>query len=288
MVPPEKNPGRQGVALVAIVKDESRYIEEWAEFHHRAGIRHFFIYDNGSTDATECILRNCLPSEVLTLLPWKQTVGDARFRRSQIHNQVLAYAHAASNFGADYRWMAFIDVDEFLIPKKATSIPAALEPLGGCRNLSLPWHMYGTSGHRTDPGGSIVVNFRHRHRNPMTTEPGLCNFKCIVDPCHLTALRVHSMQTDNQAAWLSCNDRGEVFPAEKRSTEAFYSVDSLQLNHYYTRSENEFANKIGKGHIVHNRSNRYAEKLPAMLHKIDSDTLKDDSAVEFLQRIEAT
>ncbi len=29
-------------------------------------------------------------------------------------SQTLAYAHAIMNFGADWRWMAFVDIDEFL------------------------------------------------------------------------------------------------------------------------------------------------------------------------------
>ena len=71
----------------------------------------------------------------------------------EIHNQVLAYAHAASNFGGAFRWMAFIDADEFLVPKQAASIPEALAHLGEAVNVSLPWHMFGRSGHRGGAGG---------------------------------------------------------------------------------------------------------------------------------------
>ena len=208
MVPPKGLAGRHGLAIVAIVKNESRYIGEWASFHYRAGVRKFYIYDNGSSDNTREVLENTLPHEALVIVPWSQTMGDARYR-SVIHNQVLAYAHAASNFGGDYRWMAFVDVDEFMVPKKAASLVEALDTLSGCNNISLPWHMYGTSGHKTDPGGSVLENYSFRFRDPLTGESGLRNFKCIVDPCSLTSVRVHSMQSDGK--WVTSNDVGVCF-----------------------------------------------------------------------------
>ena len=148
---PRRGPtrGASGVAIALIVKDEARHIAEWAAFHHRAGVRHFLIYDNGGTDGTiERPARARCPETARTIVPWRQVLTDAWLGR-EIHNQVLAYAHAASNFGGAFRWMAFIDADEFLVPKRAESIPGALaasrrgaqpvaalahvRPLGPCR-----------------------------------------------------------------------------------------------------------------------------------------------------------
>lgn len=284
MIPPSAVDNRHGIAIVAIVKNESRYIGEWASFHLKAGVRKFYIYDNGSTDNTLDVLSGSLPEDALTIIPWNQTIGDARYK-SVIHNQVLAYAHAASNFGGDYRWMAFIDVDEFMVPKKASSLTDVLEKLSAYNNISLPWHMYGTSGHKADPGGSVVENYRFRFGDPITSEKKLRNFKCIIDPCSLTSVRVHSMQSDGQ--WLTCNDKGQCVDVKQRFDSGFYSSDEIQLNHYYTRSEEEFINKMNKGHIIKSRSTRYVEKLPAILKLIDSDVVEDVCAVEFLDRIGA-
>ena len=152
IVPPRPLPGREGLAVALIVKNEARHIEEWARFHRRAGVRRFLVYDNGGTDGTLDILRAALPEAALTVVPWAQVFSDARMGR-EIHNQVLAYAHAASNFGGAFRWMAFIDADEFLVPKRAASIPEALAHLGDAVNVSLPWHMFGRSGHDAAPEG---------------------------------------------------------------------------------------------------------------------------------------
>jgi len=282
--PPVPNPERHGIAIVAIVKNEAKYISEWATFHFNAGVRHFYIYDNGSTDETCDVLLDCLPENAATIIPWSQVLKPANSQQI-IHNQVLAYAHAASNFGGGYRWMAFIDIDEFIVPKQDNSISDALQGLSDCHNISLPWHMFGTSGHETAPFGSVLENYRQRYANASDFNSGLVNYKCIVDPCSLTTIRVHSMQTNGE--WLTCNDVGFQVKTKNRNTEAFYSSEKLQLNHYYTRSKAEYIAKINKGHILQNRSARYTKKLPRLLIKIDSDVIEDTSAILFLERIGA-
>ena len=281
--PPDAMPNRHGIAIVAIVKNEAKYIAEWADFHYKAGVRHFYIYDNGSSDETCNVLKTNLPQDALTIVPWNQTIDIAN-QGQVIHNQVLAYAHAASNFGGHYRWMTFIDVDEFIIPKRETSILAALESLQNCQNISLPWHMFGTNGHLVAPVGSIIENYDERYASTSDFRSGLVNYKCIVDPCSLTTIRVHSMQTNND--WLTSNDVGFSVKTKHRDTTAFYSSINLQLNHYYTRSKAEFTAKMNKGHILQNRSSRYSEKLPKLLAKIDSDVIKDASAKDFLMRLD--
>lgn len=280
--PPKAETGRDGVAIALIVRNEARHIGEWARFHHAAGVRRFLVYDNGCTDATLPILRETLPAEALTVVPWNQVFSDARMGR-EIHNQVLAYAHAASNFGGAFRWMAFIDVDEFLIPKQARTLPEALAHLGAARNLSLPWHMFGRNGHATPPEGGMMPNFLRRAADPMSDRRGIRAFKCMVDPCHLTALRVHSMETDGSDA--TCNDRGEMARGAERDKPGFYSADHVQLNHYYARSEQELAEKIGRGPNLVAKSPEYARKVRRTVEAIEAEEVEDRAALDYLARL---
>jgi hypothetical protein len=282
IVPPKADPGRGGVAIALIVKNEARHIREWAAFHHRAGVRHFLIYHNGGTDDTIAILRETLPAAARTIVPWRNVFSDAWLGR-EIHNQVLAYAHAASNFGGAFRWMAFIDADEFLVPKAAATIPEALAHLGEARNLSLPWHMFGRSGHAEPPAGGVLRNYLRRARDPMSEVRGVRAFKCIVDPCHLTAVRVHSMETDGSGR--TCNDAGVEVEEKARVRPDFYSAAHLQLNHYYTRSEAELAAKIGRGPNLVAKSPEYARKVRRTVANIEADEVEDRAALDYLARI---
>jgi hypothetical protein len=282
IVPPKPEPGREGVAIALIVRNEARHIREWAAFHHRAGVRRFLIYDNGSTDGTIDILRDTLPEHARTMVPWRQVFSDGWLHR-EIHNQVLAYAHAASNFGGAFRWMAFIDADEFLIPKRAATIPEALAPLGDAPNVSLPWHMFGRSGHVEPPEGGVLRNYLRRARDPMSDVRGVRAFKAVVDPCRMTAARVHAMETDG--SFRTANDAGHTVEEKERTKPGFYSAENLQLNHYYTRSEAELAAKIGRGPNLTAKAPEYARKVRRTVANIEADEVEDRGALDYLARI---
>ncbi len=279
--PPAPLPGRSGIAIVLIVRNEERHIAEWARFHALAGVRHFHVYDNGSTDDTIPAIRDALPPGLLTVMPWNQKLRDER-RGAELHNQALAYAHATRNFGGAYRWMSYIDVDEFLVPKQASSLTEALSRLDHCAQISLPWHMFGRSGHKVAPAGGVLTNYTQRNPDPMSDLKGLRNFKMIVDPCHVTAMKVHQIWTDGSSA--TCNDRGKTFAGSAREKSAFYSADHIQLNHYYTRSDAELQAKIARGPNLTTPDADHLRRVMRKVANIEKDAVEDRAAVDFLAR----
>lgn len=281
LTPPPPQPGRAGLALVLIVRNEARHIGEWADFHRRAGVSHVYCYDGASTDGTIDVMENVL-GDRLSVLPWDQRLRDGITGR-EIHNQVLAYAHAIRNFGGRHRWMACIDADEFLVPTQAQSLPAALSRLENCASISLPWHNFGRGGHMTPPEGGVVQNYTRRAADPMSGARGVTNFKTIIDPCHVTAVKVHSYEVDGQA--VTCNDRGTRFALKDRKSRAFYSTDHIQLNHYYTRSEAELAAKIERGSNQTVEATRHAARVRRNVANIEAEEVVDRTAPNFLARL---
>ncbi|MEI4485255.1 glycosyltransferase family 92 protein [Frigidibacter sp. MR17.14] len=283
LTPPRPAADRHGLAVVLIVRNEETHIAEWARFHALAGVRAFHVYDNGCTDGTLAALHAAVPG-MATVIPWDQKLTDAR-SGAEIHNQVLAYAHAVRNFGARYRWMTFIDVDEFLVPVAAASLPEALEGLEAEANISLPWHMFGRNGHQAMPAGGVLANYTRRNPDPMSDAKGLRNFKMIVDPCRVTAMKVHSIETDGRAD--SINDRGQRTSAQGREAQAFYSADRIQLNHYYTRSDAELRAKIARGPNLTTPDADHLRRVMRKVENIEAGEIEDRSALDFLARIGA-
>jgi nitrite reductase/ring-hydroxylating ferredoxin subunit len=278
--PPAEQPGRTGLAITLIVRNEERHIAEWARFHLAAGAAHIYAYDDGCTDQTIPILRGAAGDRV-TVTPWHQKFRDAR-RGYELHNQVLAYAHATRNHGGSYRWMTYIDVDEFLVPKGQPDLNAALSHLDHCRSISLPWHMFGRAGHKTPPAGGVIPNYTRRNPNPMSAARGLRNFKMIVDPAHVTALKVHEIDVDGSSG--TCNDRGQRFTIATRETAAFYSADHIQLNHYYTRSDAELQAKIARGPNLTTPDADHLRRVMRKVAAIEADEVEDRAALDWLSR----
>ena len=277
---PPARPARAGVAIVLIVRNEARHISEWAQFHLAAGVSQFLVYENGPGDGTIAALRAVLPPETLTVIPWAQS----RFRttrKREIHNQVLAYAHALMNFGPGFRWMAFIDVDEFVVPVTARSIPQALEGLEDAAHISLPWHMFGRNGHEVPPEGGVVKNYLHR-ADPSKLTHGR-NFKCLVDPARVTEVGVHGFGIDG--GFEGVNDVGQNAAHKDRDAPAFYSRQRLQLNHYYSRSNAELQAKIGRGSNKDVQADKHIRRVMRIVTAIEADTVLDRTAPDYLVRL---
>ena len=103
-----------------MVKDVGPYLCEWIEFQRLMGADQVYVYDNGSTDGSAEVIAAFVAEGFVTVIPWI-TFDD------EVSPQRQAYAHALCNFGPGYfRWMAFIDLDEFLFPVTARDLVAAL------------------------------------------------------------------------------------------------------------------------------------------------------------------
>lgn len=277
VTPPVSRPDRHGVAVVIIAKNEERHIQDWIRFHAIAGARAAIVYDNGSTDRTAELAKQVTGIDV-TVIPW---VTDFRIGRLALKRQPLAYSHAICTFGAAFRWMAFIDIDEYIVPVQDVSIGAALDPLGDVTNVSLPWTMFGPNGHNAPPDEPAVFAYETRAR---VRTSQITNYKCIVDPCDVIRVSTHKFLTLSMGA-ASYNDAGNRAANHKaRRTEAFATAERLQLNHYYTFSQQELRAKMNREAVSYQDPSRRADGVGRMAALIDQDTVQDNCARNFLAR----
>ena len=91
------------LSVVAILKNEAPYLKEWLDYHLLAGVEHFYLYDNDSTDNQAEVVAPYVKAGLVdyTLLPGKAM-------------QYAAYDDAVKRFKFHSRYMAFIDCDEFI------------------------------------------------------------------------------------------------------------------------------------------------------------------------------
>lgn len=282
ITPPKPLPGRAGIAIVTVAKNEGSYIGEWVKFHKAVGIRHFFIYDDASTDDTIEVLKTHLSEDELTITPWAGRMTDVA-NDQLLNSQVLAFCHAILNFGGGFWRMAFIDVDEFLLPKKGSTVEEALAGAKGFPNVSLPWHMFTSSGHKKRPDGPVVMNYTMRGADPLSQKKNASNYKCIVDPCEIVEVSVHHFQTREFGPTTS-NDAGARFSRKGRKSPAFYSSEFLQLNHYYGKSEEELEAKLSRGPASPASRQRYEHRVRTAVESIESEIVEDRSMLEFIER----
>ena len=151
--------------------------------------------------------------------------------------QRLAYAHAILNFGVHWRWMAFIDIDEFLFPVDGDSLSATLADYENLPAVAAYWTMYGFNGHESRPAGLTIENYTKRAPYGVQARP-----KSIVDPSKVIGLESTHMFDFAEGRKIAYDEQKRLVC---RNDEHGPS-NILRLNHYFTRSREEFAAKIAR------------------------------------------
>ncbi len=217
------------LAVCAIAKDEGPYFKEWIEWHLSQGVDHFYIYDNESSDGTREILQPYIDSGVVEYKYWP---GHRR--------QLAAYDDCLDHYRLASRWIAFIDLDEFIVPVKDASIPAFLKRFEAFAAVEINWLVYGSSGHKTKSPGTMMERFRFHslpgHRLNR-------HVKSIVNP-----REVFTMIGCHEAAKISgsiADSHGQ--PVTKNFREREPQQDIIRINHYAVRSYEEFLEKQARG-----------------------------------------
>ena len=136
------------LTICAIVKDEDPYLEEWIRYHQLLGVEHFYLFDNESRIPLRETLAPFI-AEGLVDVEWVD--GHAR--------QLGVYTRACRDHPDDCRWMAMIDIDEFLVPHRHESLRDLLELYEKFGGLAINWQVFGPSGHQTRPPGLQIAQF---------------------------------------------------------------------------------------------------------------------------------
>ena len=267
------------LAVVLICKDEEDYIDEWIRYHVLAGVRHFYIYDNdySSGNTAAKALAHNRGGVAVIVHPWRLKASAGQ---CAVIPQGAAYAHAALCYGHRHRWMAFIDIDEFIVPRQHGTIIEALDRLKKHSNISLPWSQFGHCGHVAKPSEPCAFAYMLRHQPDVHYNH---YFKCVVDPRKLSMISVHQCRTTDMGA-LTSNDKGQVEENLSRPLAAgFASSEFLQLNHYQTKSIEESYSKLNQtlhGELEGERRYRMGQQV----RKLSTSVIEDTAILDFLSK----
>ncbi len=217
------------LAVCAIAKNEGPYFKEWIEWHLRQGVEKFYIYDNESTDGTREILAPYVQSGVVEYTSWPGH-----------RMQLAAYDDCLERHRFSCRWIAFIDLDEFIVPVRDASIPAFLSGFEDFAGVEVNWLIYGSGGQQEKKPGTMMERFKFH------SQPGHYlnrHVKSIVNP-----RRVFTMIGCHEAAKISgfiADSHGQ--PVKKHFRQREPQQDVIRINHYAVRSYAEFIEKQARG-----------------------------------------
>ena len=253
------------LSICAIVKDENDYLPEWVHYHKLIGVERFYIYDNGSAVPIRKTLEKEIASGLVIVFDF---LGPAM--------QIEAYMNCVQRLRGVCNWIAFIDIDEFICLKKGSDLREFLRPYQAYGGLVANWQTFGPSGHQVRPKGLQLENFLMR--GPVDFDWNQ-HVKTIARPeC------VH---------WFPCCHYGwyvaGAYAVNERGVgvrEAFsvpISVEGIQINHYFTRSREEYLQKMvrGAGDGSTKKMNFYE------LIEKECSSVRDESLLKYADQVRA-
>jgi hypothetical protein len=202
-----------------MVREDNNYIDEWVDYHLSIGFEHVLIYDHKS------------------IKPIEPKWGDkVTVKRIDVDLPFKEYLHLSTFRDFKPFWMMTCDVDEFLVLLQHRDVRDLLvnyEQFGG---LGIPWSMYGSSGHVNRPEGLVRDSYLWRTLDT----PDKQYVKTIA----------------NTQFFTNMNDPHFVYSSRPVVNEAFEPFSGslatsprkiVKLNHYFTRSYDEWVLKRNRG-----------------------------------------
>lgn len=210
------------LAVCAIFREEAPFLDEWITFHVAVGAGHFYLYDNYSTDNFRQVLEPWIARGTVTLIDWPKPVG-----------QLAAYRNCIRRTRRIHRWVAFLDVDEFLFSPRATDIRDILRRYEDLPGIEVWEAFFGSGGHDTRPALPVTEAYLKRAPLSRTT------VKTIANPRMVYKVGVHQFKY-----WL-----GEALDPSRRRVAKNQQpmVDVLRINHYWSRSLEDLRMKVRRG-----------------------------------------
>jgi hypothetical protein len=247
------------------MKNEAPYVREWIEYYRLLGATRFYLYDNDSEDNVKEVIRSYIEAGVVV---YKHLPGK--------HRQIEAYSDAIDNHASKTRFMAVVDLDEFIVPVDGDlTLPDVLRKIVALKpcaaGVAIPWVMYGSSHNKTRPSGLVIENYVHRADDSFTFV-----IKTVFNPRLAMGCNNPHYPIYKYGA-CSINENGHIVVGK---VDIGRSLRHIRVNHYFTKSEEEFGAKIAKG-----TADRYLRRSAANFVQWDRNEIYDGIMLRYAPQI---
>lgn len=216
-------------AICLLIKDENDYVNEWLDWHVSLGFEHFYIYDNGSQ----------IPISDTVNKVYKPYCTFIDFSGDHKNTQMDCYNDVFIKYGKSIKWLAFIDTDEFIRTIDGSNINDFLSDYEECDGLYIRWIMYNANG------------LWKKDSRPQRERFTKVSSHILRKPCGKSILRperVHSVGVhfpDCRIGEYNIVDSNKKLM--KWALSDFSEDDKIVIDHYFTRSYEEWQEKAKRG-----------------------------------------
>lgn len=221
----------------AVSKHEGRYLKHWIDWHHRLGIEKFVIYDEGSEHLALRELQDYCWNGLVEYVP--ATTHPVQYQ---------AYANCASRYAGRAKWILYIDIDEFVNPYGLESMDLKLwlrnYEYRSIAGVAIAWHCFGSNAENIYTPHPVWERITQRV-DYEGAHPHSKHIKSFMRPEFISEFNdPHWIKT--KPGFVTVDPNMRVITISEYAANDF-PVDKIVLNHYSTKTKEEWLGKFARG-----------------------------------------
>lgn len=215
-------------SICCIIKNEQRFLKEWLEYHLNLGFDAIYCYEDYRSDTHKDIT----DEYENVFLSTCEEYGVPNYVSPETQDHL--YKKFLNEHNDEYDWIAFIDVDEFIILDNEYTLDKLFEEYKDYAGIWLSWKMYNANGHIKRPEGKVMDNYTQvvEDNDDNMLDSIKWNKKSVVN-CHVAVdfLNIHLIK-----GGVDINYNGNKL-APKVFKKAW-------INHYFSKSWEDYLDRI--------------------------------------------
>ena len=231
-------------SLAANIKDDEYYIEEWLCFYDLIGVEQFYIVLHNCSDTTEAKIKR-LPfyAEKVKLYACN-TPNDGKNYQLGSYKELIKLARGNTE------WLAMLDGDEYLFGVTEDDIKEIVSLYDEFSGICVNWKLFNSSGHLVRPARPTIKHYTSCLRYVgHSLHPFTRTVKSVIKPHDIQGIYCSHM-FDLRGTMV--NDAFKILDvADGRndywSSRFENSYCNLQINHYYSRSLQDWQARRSRG-----------------------------------------
>jgi hypothetical protein len=223
----------KGVGICSIGRKENLYAKEFVEYYLNLGIKKIIIYDDNEINGEkfEDVLKEYIINEKVEI------VNIRGFESAQLPS----YNNCYMKYRNQFDFLLFLDFDEFVTIENNKDINAYLSDnkFQKCETIVLNWVIYGDNNLVKYDNRTMIERFTKPYGNKNKG-------KCIVRTNISHLIITYSLKIGINTKYFCDSNGNRIFLKSSNRFKPPKKPEAF-IKHFYTKSAEEFCNKINKG-----------------------------------------